>query len=159
MNDSDYVVAFNILDSGYRQWWFPTVGLLGMTFGIVFVSVAERIKRENGGPLKVVILTLGSMWVFMTFALTYGDYRNCCQTLASGKASYVEGSVDNFVPMPVQGHANEKFTVMGVPFNYSDYEVEAGFNNASSHGGPIRQGLPVRIWYIGNEIVKLEIKK
>jgi len=61
--------------------------------------------------------------------------------------------------MPYSGHAMESFTVSGVPFSYSDYIPKAGFNQTSSHGGPIHEGLPVRIWYVGNEIVKLEIKK
>jgi hypothetical protein len=42
-------------------------------------------------------------------------------------------------------------------FCYSDYEVTAGFNNSASHGGPIREGLPVRVSYIGNTIVRLEV--
>jgi hypothetical protein len=42
--------------------------------------------------------------------------------------------------------------------SYSDYVVTAGFNNTASHGGPIRQDLPVRISYVGNSIVKLEIR-
>ncbi len=31
------------------------------------------------------------------------------------------------------------------------------FNNAASRGGPIREGLPVRISHIGNTILKLEV--
>ena len=63
--------------------------------------------------------------------------------------------------MPYYGHTPgiESFTVSGVPFSYSDYIPEAGFNQTSAHGGPIHQGLPVRIWYVGKEIVKLEIKR
>ena len=108
---------------------------------------------------KVCFIVFTLLWVLGSFIGTFAEYWNCSHALASGKASYVEGTVDNFVPMPYQGHANESFTVKGVPFSYSDYGVEAGFNQTSSHGGPIRQGLPVRIWYVGNEIVKLEIKK
>jgi hypothetical protein len=51
----------------------------------------------------------------------------------------------------------ESFCVSGVCFRYSDYVVTAGFNQTSSHGGPIRDGLPVRVTYIGNTIVKLEV--
>jgi hypothetical protein len=37
-------------------------------------------------------------------------------------------------------------------------KVVCGFNNTSSHGGPIREGLPVRVSYVGNTILKLEIR-
>jgi hypothetical protein len=49
--------------------------------------------------------------------------------------------------------------VHGVRFQYSDYVITAGFNNTSSHGGPIREGLPVRIWYLDGEILRLDIAK
>jgi hypothetical protein len=35
-----------------------------------------------------------------------------------------------------------------VPFKYSDFDLtNPGFRNTTSHGGPIKDGLPVRIWY------------
>ena len=51
----------------------------------------------------------------------------------------------------------ERFCVSGTCFEYSDYVVTGGFNNTSSHGGPIRAGLPVRVSHVGDRIVKLEI--
>jgi hypothetical protein len=59
--------------------------------------------------------------------------------------------------MPKSGHKMESFTVNGVKFEYSDFVVTPGFNNATSHGGPIREGLPVRISHIDNTILKLEV--
>jgi hypothetical protein len=73
----------------------------------------------------------------------------------------VEGIVDSFHPMPYGGHDTERFTVDGVHFSYSDYIIDAGFNRTSSHGGPIRAGLRVRIHYSGDSsrarILKLEV--
>ena len=74
-------------------------------------------------------------------------------------AHFIEGTVSQFIPMPYTGHAMESFVVHGVRFAYSDYVITAGFNNTSSHGGPIREGLPVRIWYRGNEILRLDVAK
>jgi hypothetical protein len=65
--------------------------------------------------------------------------------------------VTGFMPMPVTGHAMEHFCVSGACFSYSDYVVTAGFNRTSSRGGPIREGLPVRVTYLGNTILKLEV--
>lgn len=51
--------------------------------------------------------------------------------------------------------------VSGVHFAYSDFVVTAGFNQTSSHGGPIHEGLLLRIAYTGSAddatIVKLDI--
>jgi len=171
MNDGNYVVVFDLLQSGYRQWWLPGFGLVFIPMIIVIISLVEGQRRiKTGRPSKwefmknmrlltIAMVAFSLLWALATFVGTFADYWNCSHALASGKASYVEGTVDDFIPMPYQGHANETFTVNGVPFSYSDFEVEAGFNNSSSHGGPIREGLPVRIWYVGKEIVKLEIKK
>jgi hypothetical protein len=44
---------------------------------------------------------------------------------------------------------------------YSDHAVVPGFHNSSSHGGPVRAGLQVRIHYAPGvtspNIVKLEV--
>jgi len=53
----------------------------------------------------------------------------------------------------------ERFCVSGVCFAYSDFVITSGFNNTSSHGGPIREGLPVRVTYVGDMIVKLEVAR
>lgn len=81
--------------------------------------------------------------------------------LHAGTGLTVEGLVEHFHPMPWSGHDTERFDVQGVPFAYSDYVINNGFNHTSSHGGPIREGLPVRITYLParphNLIIKLEV--
>jgi len=163
MNDSDFIVAFSVLDSGYKAWFFPAFGLVGCIFAFVVCLLISKGRpnetSESKGCFIAFMVGLFALWTVGAFAFTFADYLKARETLTSGNAAYVEGVVQNFVPMPVQGHATESFTVNGVPFNYSDYIVTAGFNNTSTHGGPIRQGLFVRIWYTGNEILKLEIRK
>jgi hypothetical protein len=68
--------------------------------------------------------------------------------------------VENFVPMPHGGHAEESFSVSGIPFRYSDFQMTDGFNQTSSHGGPIKNDSYVRICYdpSGNVILRLEIR-
>ena len=57
--------------------------------------------------------------------------------------------------MPAGGHRGEHFCVADACFDYADFIVTAAFNNTSSHGGPINEGLPARVTYVGNAIVKL----
>jgi hypothetical protein len=46
-----------------------------------------------------------------------------------------------------------------VEFSYPDYTVTCGFNNTASRGGPIREGLQVRIHYVDQLILRLEVAR
>ena len=70
----------------------------------------------------------------------------------------IEGPVMDFHPVPSLGKGDETFVVNGVKFAYSDYVLTAGFHNTASHGGPIREGLVVRIWHFRGRILRLDIK-
>lgn len=140
--------------------WFPA-------FGLVFVGIGIVLLRRRHGLAKV-LQRFAFAWIFFGFALLWtitaftfaiGECRRCVQTLSRGTAEVVEGSVKDFIPMPRQGHQDETFTVNGVRFSYSDFRPTCGFNNTASHGGPIRSGLGVRIHYVGNLILKLEIAR
>ncbi|WP_461535268.1 hypothetical protein [Spongorhabdus nitratireducens] len=99
--------------------------------------------------------------VFIAVASTSNIY-NKKQTLRAlyeqGRFHVVEGIVEDFDPMTSRGNKNESFTVNGVMFKYSGYRITQGFNQTASEGGPVREGLPVRVSYIDqdNTIIKLE---
>jgi hypothetical protein len=86
---------------------------------------------------------------------------NALQALSKGDYQTVEGTINNFDPMPYEGHRMECFSVQDKRFCYSDYFIVPGFRNTTSHGGPIRPGLKVQIAYISaarhNTILRLEI--
>jgi hypothetical protein len=90
---------------------------------------------------------------------TFFDYWELRQALKSGDFKVVEGMVVDFVPMPYSGHAKERFSVNGRLYEYSDFAVSAGFNNTQSQGGPIREGLIVRIADVRGKIARLEIAR
>jgi hypothetical protein len=165
MNDSDFVTVFNLADTGYRDWSFPAFGLIFVFIGAILPKLFEAgifpdyQKRMFGSWFPTLYLGFAIFWTITAFLITFGGYLKDRKALLSGQANYVEGVVQNFVPMPYQGHATESFTINGIPFHYSDYIVTSGFNNTASHGGPIRAGLYVRIWYSGNDILKLQIPK
>ena len=73
----------------------------------------------------------------------------------------VVGVVTDFSPAKNERGSRETFTVDGVPFSYSDYFLSGGFNQTNLRGGPMGNGLQVRILYepmpYGNVIQRLEI--
>src|SRR5689334_21528282 len=98
------------------------------------------------------------LWSGVAFSTTFREYVALHSAYGRSQFSVVEGRVTNFRPMPHEGHQPECFSVQSQTFCYSDYEVTAGFNNSTSHGGPIRDGLPVRVSYICKTIVRLEVR-
>jgi hypothetical protein len=160
-----YTTVFDATHQGYTTWWFPA-------FGFIFLTVfARRLfwpPLERKPPLfgldyrsrktsDWVMFVFSILWISCTFFLTFHGYLNVHEALASGNYQVVQGQVSDFVPMPYGGHSMESFCVSGQCFSYSDYVVISGFNHTASHGGPIREGLNVRVSYIGNTIIKLEM--
>ena len=126
-------------------------------------EIQSPFFRKLLGAL-LILLSLAMAWAIAR--VTFVDFLDLRAGLKNGRYHVIEGPVENFVPMPYQGHAVERFTVNGIPFSYSTYEVTNCFNHTSSHGGPVRAGLQVRVSYVGghpglgsNCILKLEIAK
>jgi hypothetical protein len=155
-------------------WWFPAVGLAFVVIGIVMFGLIRakgglywpfptygRFTARYYRWFSTLWLGFAILWTILASVGVFGDYIATWLDERQGHLAVVEGPVENFHPMPASGHDLESFTVSGVYFAYSDYVVTAGFNQTSSHGGPIREGLLVRISYRGpttdEEIVKLEI--
>jgi hypothetical protein len=153
----DYRTVFDVTEAGFKSWSFPASGLIFVAIGTVLVAIRSRLNKQKWSPF--LFLGFAVAWTTATGFSTYSDYRNVREVTDGGKASVVEGPVSTFVPMPKSGHSMERFCVSEVCFAYSDFVISSGFNNTSSHGGPIREGLPVRVTYVGNTIVKLEVAR
>jgi hypothetical protein len=153
---NDYQIVFVVLQKS-PPWWLsavvPTAVAVSTVLAIV-VFVKYKTRRVSLAVAYVVML-------FMAMTLSPAGmsdmYARAKDTYVKGDYSIAEGTVANFQPMPYSGHQNETFSVNGVEFSYSDSIVDPCFNNTASHGGPIRDGLRVRIAYSGDCILKLEV--
>jgi hypothetical protein len=152
-----------VFDAGQKgpDLWFAGFGLIFVVIG-VGLFVPRIASRFGDVPRVFPVLFLGFavLWTTVATGGILGGWYLTQAEIRKG-APVVEGVVENFHPMPATGHDEEHFTVQGVYFAYSDFGVTSGFNNTSSHGGPIREGLYVRIHYTGSatagKIVKLEV--
>lgn len=159
-----YVTVFDVTQNGYRQWSTAAFGLIFVAVGLALPTLIRSGIFRKPAPwmekwFPRVFLGFAIFWTATSFLATYIGYRGAVHAIRSQQARFVDGTVSQFIPMPYTGHAMESFVVQSVRFEYSDYVVTAGFNNTTSHGGPIREGLPVRIWYRGNEILRLDVQK
>ncbi len=159
----DYVTVFETSTDPLKEIGFVIPGLVLSLAGAVLVfrpAVLEAVgfRRATKWPIF--------NWSFFLFAVAWTAIvgtsiisrgLNAAEALEEGNCEVIEGKVENFHPMPQEGHDTERFEVDGRHFSYSDYVVSAGFNNTSSHGGPISEGLKVRICHQSGIILRLEV--
>jgi hypothetical protein len=161
VSDPVYLTVFDIQHAPYA-WWVPAIGL-----GFAALAVLNLIIRSTGlAAFLPRTRSVLSPWAMLGFSLfwtgcvlfvTGRPYLNGRAALAGGRARVVEGVVEHFVPMPENGKEMERFVVAGVPFSYSRYAASPGFRTTRPEGGPIHDGLRVRIHYLGNDILRLEV--
>jgi hypothetical protein len=159
----EYRVVFDVSAAGYKAWNFALVGLVFVLVGIGVVAFRNKLGgwwATHPTASKVFaffFLGFAVLWTSVSFVETYSDYRTLLNAERTNALQVVEGVVSNFNPMPPTGHTMERFCVAADCFTYSDFVITAGFNNTTSHGGPIRNGLAVRVSHVGNTIAKLEV--
>ena len=161
----EYRTVFDIVQAGYKSWPIVLIGVALTLTGIsmiVFPRFWSKIPFRGPEFMRrygVYIFTgFFTIWTLLNFATTYSDYAYAKNEYLEGKAGVVEGAVSNFKPGTiVRGSAYENFCVQSNCFTYSDYGEQTGFNTMAINGGPIREGLPVRVTFVGDTIVKLEV--
>ena len=140
---------------------FPWVGLV---MPVVFIVMGMCLIRFSGGnQIRQIVggfavLFCGLVVVLLGVRLI-PDFVEERHAYVTGKYSVVDGPVEDFHPMPFQGHQNERFRVGAKSFSYSSFDLTSCFHSAASHGGPIRPGLNVRIFFTEGCILRLDVRR
>ena len=139
--------------------------LIPLAVGIVFLanSIAQvRSKEKSRGWdgfietffkfLGFIVGPIGIIMFVMSVAGLVFEYKNYKEILKADEMFVVEGYVENYHPMPYEGHDTEHFEIEGVYFEYSDYTVMNGYNISASHGGVVtHNGQYLKIKYVTEE--------
>ena len=132
--------------------------VLGLAFGTASELYNRRLApgdRQKGLRLGATGTSIGA--ILMVFA-AFGIFRigaiELSRQLAEGRAEIIEGPVTIYLE---GGGKSECISVAGRDFCYSDFVVTNGFNRTRALGGPMRDGLQVRLSLIGETIVRVEV--
>jgi len=133
----------------------PAMPIAAAVLGLVMV-----LWRGLGVPrfFAWLWLSLALLMVALSYLAVMPVERSARHALESGDFKIVEGEVRNFRPMTRGSKEDESFEVGGVPFRYGDGKLSAGFEHTARQGGLIHEGLPVRITYRDNTILRLEVR-
>ena len=177
IDEISYIVVFDAADN-FIPARLPfvlafTVAVLGacVIAAALIRHVSSRRPRSGwGGNIGVLglvatllVVVTGSTILVLFVAMSSPSAQDTARAIESSPV--VEGPVEHFHPMPSGGHDSERFEVAGVHFEYSHWSVSQGFNQDVTVGGPIQEGLYVRIHYVRlagesfGTIVRLEIRR
>ena len=167
-----YELVFDASLNPYRNLWFVLPGVLFVFLGAIMVFRPlwlkavfrqspwhTRIDRWFSVPFGWLFFFFAVFWTVSVAMGLWRDARYAQLASQPGYCQMLEGRVENFHPMPFEGHDLEHFDLQRVRFSYSDFALGVGFNNTASHGGPIREGLPIRICHRSGEILRLEVAR
>ena len=162
-----YRTVFDAAGHPLANWSFPAFGLIFVAIGAVMLFRPQALEVLGGGFRNISkrrffswsFFLFSVAWVLLVGITTFSGSIEASQVASAGTCKTVAGLVANFHPAPYTGHDMESFTVNGVPFSYSDYVVTPGFRQSASHGGPIHEGLPVRICYADGAILRLQVPR
>ena len=160
-----FYVVYDAAQQGHPALGMNAIPLVLICAGLLLVFAPELMQRLlpyglQGRARRIfswVFLCGGIVGALATFLGTTRPYDTAAAASPEHRYRVVAGPVTDFVPMPYTGHQLETFVVGGRKFAYSDYVLTGCFNNTASHGGPIRAGATVRVAFVGNCIVRLEV--
>jgi hypothetical protein len=129
---------------------FIVIGLLLFRF-----CRGRQIYQVTG----LIVASLASILFLISLIVFIPNYIRLRSAYGSGTSSVVKGVVENFQPAPRLGPARESFSVRGAIFSYNALDDTPCFHNAPVHGGPIRDGLDIRILYKEGCIQRVEVRR
>ena len=154
---------FDLLERGYDGWLISLGGIIAFCAILLMMRLRKMIVQKPPSPAQKISVYLalcsGLIWTAIVLPWTYFTYADLADSYRGGMYQEVSGIVEKFnhsIPTE-RRNDSEEFEVNGVTFSYSESGFYPGFQHVRTAGGPIREGLPVRIRYIGDVIVRLEV--
>lgn len=152
------IVAYDISASGFDVWEFLVIGGFIVLLSILdykypfmpYTSPPFGQRTMRWFVLLIVLL----VFVLGAANLAY-SYSSTMRAVKEGHIKKVEGMVTKFRAASF----NERFCIDETCFSYPASYTSVGFRQLSSRGGPIRDGVKVRVYYFGKVITRLEILK
>ncbi|HZU53742.1 MAG TPA: hypothetical protein VFF77_07585 [Holophagaceae bacterium] len=162
-------VVFDIGQVGYQASPFVILGLVFFVIALVWFLVnfskkkrALAIAKSPWGNLapymRALAVGFAATWTAVVFISTYPGYHHLRDALAQGRCQATEGRVEHFhTGTGDRGSTEESFDVRGVHFSYFGSSMGSGFSQIQAEGGPMKEGLHVRIFAYQGVIARLEI--
>jgi hypothetical protein len=152
--------------SGFRAAFFGLIFfLIGILMFIVGFKGRNKIapinekSENNAGSLLfsgLVIMLFSSFLILDIYFSPKNKYEEFTKVIHNNLYKIIEGRVENFIAQTKEPQqTKEKFTIKGIPFEYSSYHNSVSYHKPKHKGGIIDSGKYVRIHYYEGRILRL----
>jgi hypothetical protein len=151
----DNQVYYDISRDGFEGWW-----VLGVPYIMVIYLIILCFFNVQGGSLLLVGASFAFIAAIFSSVLTWYEFVNSCKALKNGSCRIVEGFVTEHTvscPEP-RNRESESFIVAGKRFFYADNIFVVGFNRTPRNGGKIKNDMNLKVFYLEDRIIRIEIK-
>jgi len=94
-----YKVVFDITQT-VPEWRFPAFGLIFVVIGIFLVFLRRKGVAKTGKLFPEVYLGFALLWTTFAAWSVLTSYYTAKSALELGKNEIIEGTIENFHPMP-----------------------------------------------------------
>jgi hypothetical protein len=154
--DSLYHLVYDVRAAGFRFEWDWFSPLLVTAAALVRFRFADHNAKWPERPISALVAVASAAMTIFVVRENYSGYRDLRRAVEDGRYAVVEGAVEAFVPGLLEGHQNERFRVGTHRFEYSPHLGVTGFRQLRAAGGPLREGLQVRIYDVNGTIARLD---
>lgn len=156
----DMVTVFDFAERGF-PWWPVVFGCMAIAAATGVYIGRDRLmtNRQKETRLLLARIFVGAavLWTTVTVYRVAAQYSELLNAVAAGEMRVRYGAVQDHKGFLSGGGIYESFCVQNYCFSYSDFIPSAGFNNMAAYGGPVRDGLIVRVHHAGNLIARLDV--
>jgi hypothetical protein len=149
-------MVYDVAARGFHLEWGWFSPLLATVAGLARFRFADPTAKWPERPISALVAIVGVAFTVIVVRENYTAYHDLRRAVEGGRYAVVEGPVEEFVPGRVGGHQNEQFRVGTHRFEYSPYLGLTGFRQLHAAGGPVREGLRVRIIDVNGTIARLD---
>jgi len=138
---------------------FLSVGIAVAIIGIFAKWYKRPARIQNKIAIwswLAIIVPFSSIWLI--YNIEHG--QELTQALKNGRCETVEGLVTVHNEQSSQGHGpGDLIQIAGKELTINYWTCTLGYNQTISHGGELQNGVFARLHYVGDEIIKVEIKQ
>lgn len=155
-----WVTIFDVASEPFR-WGNAGEGLAALALVALGAAISIALRRRGArGATLVMSLACGLAAFFVARTLEHRrEHLECVEASRSGTGHWVEGPVERFRPVVSiwQRPAWEELDVAGEHVRYPLIAQGCGYHRVVAEGGPIREGMQVRLLLWRDQILKVEI--